>query len=332
MKKKSIIATSLLLIVGCNNSTETEIYQSSRDNIIDVKSYIHEIDLGNVYVGNSSRPSLINDYLVISDFKAFDKPINLFDRKTYKYMTSFGEVGQGPKEITSLGDVAWNGETHEIYVTDHGKQVILAYELDSVLSNNKDYYPIEKYHLNNTRFPSDYYYINDSVSYCRTIEPIGNNDFAPSTGVWNMKTGSIKTMKYNHPSCEKKRFMLAVSYADNIYAECNVLYDLISFFDLNGNLIKNIYGPEWGDNNLHFFGVSTFTKDYLITAYNGDVYEKHTPNHYCMVFSKEGEYTATLDLGYNTGFFCYDEQNDRLIFSFDDVIQFGYLNLEEIKL
>ncbi|MBP5365631.1 MAG: hypothetical protein J6Y82_06885 [Bacteroidales bacterium] len=106
---------------------------------------------------------------------------------------------------------------------------------------------------------------------------------------------------------------------------------MISLFDLKGNHKMNIYGPQWGRTHLDCFGKPTFTKDYLIALYNGEIYEQYLPTHKCLVFSKSGDYLATLELEYKTNTLCYDAENDRLIFTFDDVIQFGYLNLSDLN-
>ncbi|MCF0190392.1 MAG: hypothetical protein HUJ96_03915 [Marinilabiliaceae bacterium] len=326
-----ILLLFTLLITGCNKDNGSEIFQHYRNNSIDIKDKIKEIDLGDVCVSSSSRPVVAGNFLIITDFKAYETPINIFDINTYKHIVSFGIVGQGPTEIANMGDVAWNRETHELYVTDHGKLEILAFNMDSVIRDSA-YPPATKFRLNRSSFPADYYYLNDSVSFCRTIEPIGNNDFCPNAGIWNMMTGDIEVFRYKHPEIDKNRFMLAVSYSDSIYAECNVLNDLISIFDLNGTLLHNIYGPLWGDTDLHFFGVSLFTKEYLVTAYNGKKYNDHEPTTSIIIFTKKGEYVATLELGYRTSFFCYDEINNRLIFCFDDEIQFGYIDINELRL
>ena len=43
----------------------------------------------------------------------------------------------------------------------------------------------------------------------------------------------------------------------------------------------------------------------------------------------DGDYIATLEVGYPILHFCYDESNNRLIFAFDDDMQFAYLDLDQ---
>ena len=336
LKMKTLKALFLLALLvpisGCNRNTETEIYQSSRDNMLDVKHLIHEIDLGDVMVGQFAGTIIGGDYMFVFDYHAMDDAINIFDRNTYKHLVSFGETGQGPKEITRIGEPLFNRETHELYVPDFGKYVILAYNTDSVLVDKK-YPPYVKFKFKSDIFGSEYYFVNDTLSYCRAIRPIGTNDFAAMVGKYNMKTGEMKTLEYLHPDVRKKRIMLAVSFADGIYAECNYFDDLISIFDLEGNLKKNIYGPHWGTNdNTYTFVHPVFTNNYLASAYNGEDYDEHKPTKMCMIFTKSGDYVATLNIGYNIISMCYDDRNDRLIFNFNDEIQFGYLDIRDLNL
>lgn len=48
-----------------------------------------------------------------------------------------------------------------------------------------------------------------------------------------------------------------------------------------------------------------------------------------LIFNLNGDYIKTLDIGYKIVDFCYDIQNDRLVFNFEDMIQFGYIDLDD---
>ncbi|MGN0049097.1 MAG: 6-bladed beta-propeller, partial [Bacteroides sp.] len=176
----------LLLLSACKGGSDKEVYQSSRDNIINVKSLIKEINLDDLLIGSISEPYCMGDFLVIGDYKSTDKMIHLFDGKSYEYLTSFGKFGQGPDEITILGSMAWNKMMNEIYVTDHGKLQIFGFHMDSIM-NNADYTPFVKTKLNASSFPNDYTYINDSLSYGTFISVTSPSTFTQSAGTWNMK-------------------------------------------------------------------------------------------------------------------------------------------------
>ncbi len=48
-----------------------------------------------------------------------------------------------------------------------------------------------------------------------------------------------------------------------------------------------------------------------------------------LVFDINGNYINTLETGYRIINLCYDDRNDRLVMHFDDMIQFGYLTLDD---
>ena len=75
-----------------------------------------------------------------------------------------------------------------------------------------------------------------------------------------------------------------------------------------------------------------FLKDKIIGSYSGEKYNTrdYRPNK-LVVFDSNGNYIVTLNIGYNINDFCYDEDNGRLLFSFDDEIQFGYIDLKSIN-
>lgn len=49
-----------------------------------------------------------------------------------------------------------------------------------------------------------------------------------------------------------------------------------------------------------------------------------------MVFDLDGNYLKTLDVGYDILSMCYDDEQNRLIMNFNDDIQIGYLDLDDL--
>ena len=126
--------------------------------------------------------------------------------------------------------------------------------------------------------------------------------------------------------------MVGASQRHGIYVEANNRYDLMSIFDLHGNLKYNVYGPNWdrrGDNKQHFRNVVIY-KNRIIAMYDGELYEKLNLPRVCHVFDLEGNYIKTLDMGAGILRMSVDEENDRLIFCFNDAMQFAYLDLKEV--
>ena len=136
----------------------------------DVRNRIREISMEDVLIGAMAKPYVFDDYLIIADYRSMEKMVHIFNKNTFAPLCSFGDPGQGPKEITVLGTVAWNPEKRELYVTDHGQLRILGYQLDSLLQNS-DYEPFVKLKVNGMNFPNDYCYINDTLAYGSFIQP-----------------------------------------------------------------------------------------------------------------------------------------------------------------
>ena len=43
----------------------------------------------------------------------------------------------------------------------------------------------------------------------------------------------------------------------------------------------------------------------------------------------KGDYIKTLEIGYRIVDMCFDEENSRIFFSFNDMVQFGYLEITD---
>ncbi|WP_102407840.1 BF3164 family lipoprotein [Parabacteroides bouchesdurhonensis] len=336
--KKQILLLFLMLCCSCVHNAETEIYQNKRDKTINIHDKIKEINIEEVLIGRSNQIRILGDFLIIGDYKAMDKLIHLFAKDRFSYITSTGYLGQGPGEIANMGHIEANETDREFYVTDHGKQKIFSYNLDSVLIN-PSYMPRVKMELNEKQFPSEYKYINDTLCIGRIIMPMGNYGFKESVAKWNITTGAIIPMKYEHPEIEKKRSALAVSVKNNMYAECYNYHDLMTICDLDGNIKYNVYGPKWDNettNKISYYGDVEFCNDKIIATYSGEEsfiksqngqIESKLPTKF-LVFDRNGNYIKTLETEYRIIRFCYDEDNNRIIMSLNDDIQFAYFDLD----
>ena len=321
---------------SCTESSEVEKYQDERDNIVNVKDKVKEIVIDDVLIGNIATPLVMGSYLLIEDYKSSDKLVHLFDKKTFKYRASTANKGPGPREIAILGSIGIDEARNKFYVSDHGKLNILTFDLDSVLAD-PFYEPHVKMKINPRQFPSEYIYANDTLCISQIITPIGNNDFKSSVGKWNMCTGKIELMKYEHPEIKKKRINFAASMENDIYVEYYYRHDLISIFNLNGDLKHNIYGPSWkneADRTNHYRD-AIVCKDKIIASYSGEdsfIEEKNRGNKFnnpkiLLVFDLNGDYIKTLETEYEINSFCYDKDNHRLILNLNEEMQFAYLDL-----
>lgn len=344
MKVKSTISmntsTCILLLafsitlIRCNGGSETEKYHTGRNNVIQVQDQIKEIEFEDAYLSNFARIYTMEDYLIVSDYHSFDKLIYIFDRNDFSFIANIAPKGQGPGEISNMGHIGIDEKNHIFYVSDHGKQKIFSYHLDSVLAN-PSYKAVEKLNLNELQFPNKYILLNDSLCIGQIIEPTGNYGFNQSLAKWNISTGEITPMKYTHPKIERKRVCFAVSEENGIYVECYQHHDLVTICDLNGNLKQNIYGRKWdnktSNRQQYFDDVIIYNKRILASYSDGKERGPTTADRptQILVFDLTGNYIKTLDIGYRIMGICYDDQNNRLLMHLDDMIQFGYLTLND---
>lgn len=328
--KNIVIVISLLFCLGCNSALNNEKIQNSRNNVLNVKNQLHEIDLDGIFLGSLSIPIATNEYLIIGDCKSVDSIVHIFDINTFKHIRSLATFGQGPLEVATFANVWFNECNRNLYVNDGGQFKLLIFNIDSAIVNY-NYTPTVR-SLDPLKCPSYNCFINDSMSYGTFLafEDPKSMNFMHTVGIWNMNTDSITMLKYIHPDLDLKRLSVAVSKDDSLYAECELRYDLISIFNFQGELLWNIYGENWGKTHTLNFLNACFTKDYLIAGYDGTIYEEHNPITKCQVFTKQGDYLATLDFGCEILRFCYDELHNRLILCLNHTFQYGYLDLDNL--
>lgn len=322
----------VLTLWGCRHNSETEKYQDARNNVVDVHDKVKEIVIDDVLISIYSDLNLVDNYLVITDWKGGDKLIHLFDKNTFYHVVSSTSMGQGPGEIANLGKLFVNEKLREFYVFDLGKLNVLSYQLDSLIADSL-YQPKVELQIDKKRFPFECVYINDTLCIVRIMD-ILNDDEAHNelSGQWNMKTGEIKSIGYENPDVKKKRFRLAASSEYNIYVKCYSRYDLMTICSFDGKLKYNIYGPNWSDeitDLCHYNMGVIFCNDKIFALYSGN--DHRTDGYYpskIHIFNLEGEYLKTLNVGYYILGFRYDKDNNRLIMFFQDEMQFGYLDLD----
>lgn len=335
MKTIKIIILSLFsigMLGSCNRNIDTEKYQSKRNNVVDVRAMVKEIPMeDDVLIGSYARPFLLNDYLIVGDYRSVDKQIHIFNKNTFEYLGSTANIGQGPDEITVMGNIGTDEKRGMFYVSDHGKMKIFAYDIDSVLADS-NYKPHVKVEMDMKQFPDRYLYYSDTLSLALLIKPTSVSSFEQCVAKWNMQDETFEPMPYEHPDIERKRVSITASPQLNRYVECYTHHDLMTICDMNGNLMYNIYGPRWNSkmsNKKYYYGGVVFCADKLVASYSG---KENFSNDYepteLLIFSATGDYLKTLNVGRKIVDFCYDQDNNRLIMNLNDEYQFAYLNLE----
>ncbi len=321
-----------ILIVCCFAcaENETEKYQSKCDNVVYVGEELTEIVINDVLLNMYVKPYIFGDYLVVLDPMSNDKLIHIFDNDSFGYITSTGQLGRGPGEITNVGEVQYDKTNNELLVTDASRYCVFAYSVDSLMSDPL-HFPYIKATLDEKLHMSHYAYINDTLSIGRLIEPTSNYTFREYIAKWNMANGKIEKMPYEHPDIENKRVVSAVSVEHGLYVECYNYHDLMTICTLDGELKYNIYGSKWDATNsrdmLYYGFDAVFRGDKILVPYFGKSNDDDAYPTSFLVFNINGDYIKTLETGRSIEYFCYDEENDRVIISFNNKIQLAYLNL-----
>jgi hypothetical protein len=186
-------------------------------------------------------------------------------------------------------------------------------------------------------FPDYFQILNDSISICRVIHRTGSGNFKPTVGKVNMNTGEIELMKYEHPKITgRKRSSVVASIEHGIYVEYYSKNDLMTICNLDGDLICNVYGPDWSEDSNKgpndYYDSAIFCGDKIYAAYLGergitDDMRANLATKF-LVFDLQGNYIQTLETGLHISDFCYDKDNNRIILSLEDEMQFAYLPLD----
>lgn len=337
MKNITLLAF-LILYYSCTPHSETDKYQKMRNNIVNVQDRVREIEIEDVYINHLANPYIMGNYLIIKDYKSTDKQLHLFDKNDFTYLKSFADKGEGPDEITNMGLLTYEEKRKKAHVPDLGKLKVFSYDLDSVLLDDA-YKPSIKTTVGEKLFPHEYICIDDTLSLGMFIERYEVGKYNRKVAKWNMQTGEIKFMDA-HPLPEDKSLSLLLSPGNKTYIECYYHHDLMTIRTIDGELKYSIYGPKWEKNRsdlLHYYGAH-LCKDKIVAFYSGEKkFVKDSKQGIILncpsqmiVFDLEGNYLKTLETGYPIARSSYDADNHRLIMTFDDEIQFAYLDLEGI--
>ena len=321
-----------IFLLSCTSNSPTEIHVKSRNKVINVYDKVVEIPMEEVLISGFANICLQNEFLIIKDSRAPGKQIHLFDKNTFKHITSTTYIGQGPNEITNLLRIVPDGKQRRFFAVDGGKRKLFSFDLDSLLVDS-NYVFKPKYNLLED-YAGDFIYINDTLFIAKFLDiDSKTNRFEVYTGQWNMDSGKF-TKGYDNPLAKKKRFTFCASEELGLYVSCYSRYDLMTICNFDGSLKYNVYGPNWNEditNTCHYSMEVCFVKDKIFAAYSGEDHRSRefhpTQIH---VYSTEGEYIKTLKVGYHITGYCYDKENHRLILDLNDDIQFGYLDLEGI--
>lgn len=326
----------ILGIISCNNH-KNEKYLGDCNNIIYTKDSIRNINT-NIIFGRSDL-YVIDSFLVVSErTPSGEKGVHLFNKNNFHYVTSTVILGKGPNEVTEHGTISFNKKDRSLWISDYGKMVMWKFPLDSIL-NNKNYKPTEKKDLSIT-FMERYSFFNDSIAIGKAVT-LFNNTFEMKMAKLNLFTNEIEGYGYEHPRAtdEKSNSEFKLSLKDSIYINCYAFCDLMTICDLDGQLICNVYGHDWGTKRekmkTYYYDVDIINGNIVASYVDGkriivDQNQRERGNipTKFMLFDLKGNYKKTIETGYRFISFCVDEDNNRIIAYYDGRENpLGYFNL-----
>lgn len=304
------------------------IVTNNRDNIVKVKDKIIAFDTKGEFFGSNVEASIYNNLLFFTDDDSKDELIRIYNLDSLSFVVGTGVQGRGPGEIGRMYGLVIDEFSNKFYVPDYATYKMFSYDIDSLLKLGKQYEPSVKWKMSPSEFPNEFMMISKDKAIGQMIKPIGTSKFNMAVSTIDMNTGATSDFVDLQPDIEKKRFTICVSPSDNIFVQAFQLQDLLTIADLKGNRICDVVGKGNEDNKIYYTTVCV-VGNRIFAAFSGK--ESHEEDSFrptlVDVFDFQGKYIETLDVGYRIVDICYDKRNKRAFFVFDDVIQFGFLNV-----
>ncbi|MCH7411056.1 TolB-like 6-bladed beta-propeller domain-containing protein [Belliella sp. DSM 111904] len=330
----------ILLLTCCSLKDSVEKFDIISVETLDFSDKIKDFDTEETMT--FPHLTIIGDFLFVTDLAtSIGKGVHIYNKNTMNYITSTCELGEGPGEITRIGEIAKSYNNKEFWMPDFAKLQAFKFDIDSLLVN-KDYKPRVSLPIKNDFFLTRFNVLSDSLAIGSVLEPLSSGTFRISLGKWNLKRNETKKIGYEHPKLEGKRTNAYFNYSHkhSLMALSYFNYDILSVFDKDGNLKYNITGKnELNEENrkLRFFGPVNITSNYIIASYSGNPAFKRDINQRpkgvepskLLFFSLNGKLEKILETGFGIISFTIDEDNKRIICSFSDrENQIGYFPYE----
>lgn len=320
---------------GCSNSNSVETRQRQRDKVENITDKIRELPMADLIIGPAGRINVTENHIFFTDANAADNYVNMISPFTLKHEGSFAKIGPGPEEIQSPGAVSMNDELGTVYIFDYGHWQVAAFNIDSALTV-PDYKPWVKLKITSSAFPSHYAHINDSIGFAREISNWDlNNSYSQAICTFNLSTGEQRPFAEAERRPDNRSLVTPYAGADSIVVETCSNNDLMLIYDFNGNLLRKVKGPHYGNNpdkHTAYFNKSVVTPRYILASYSGGPRNTEYFGTKLHIFNHQGDYIKTFETGRTIIDFGFHEKTNRLFFVFNDEMQFGILDLDNMSL
>lgn len=327
--KKVLIPTVVSLVyLSCGRGNDgSVIHEGTRNNITEITSdLIVSID-DKLPILHASGMILAGDTLLYGDLINDEFKFTAYDISDNKTIGRFGKHGSGPGELANFGAIFYDGNSHNLYLSEANQGKVLGFYLPEAISNT-EYVPFVKFNMDFNGGHNGYncpHYINDSTVICSImVRNPESRSFSTHIGNLNLTTQEV-TVIDSLPDNDNISYTIAVSTeSDKIFAVGRI-QDEIRIYNLKGNLIRTIYGPD-NDGRIekrrNFFANVILCGDKVLAVYAGGS-EKN--GREIIVMGHDGRYMKTLRFEMPLRDIIYHDKTDRLYISTDDTPQFGYI-------
>ncbi len=339
MKNCSVvrIVLTIALLVGflsCGRNPASPIVEhcGKRDRI--VEAVLHSIEDNLPEIHAYADVNILGDTLIIHDHRSTNKRFFVYDIKEDRYLGNFGKFGEGPGEIANFGSIVIDPVKHILYGMGYSTWYMSGFDIREALSDPeyKAFYKMTpKKIMGVTPVLGSGDWINDSTAYYEVDVPNEDwTEFDNRIGRVNLNDGSITLIEDNGFGKNSDN-RLTISLRNKLMVSAGRVHDQIRIFDLEGNLKKIIYGPDYQKERkkprFKYFSLVCIGKDEIYATYLNDYVVNGSFAEDIIVMDLEGRYKKTLHVGKPICGMEYNENFNRLYLSTNDYPQFGYIQL-----
>ena len=274
---------------------------------------------------------LKGDTLIIHDYKSTDKLFTAFDITGGVTLGSFGNYGNGPGEMANIGGTFLDDKGN-LYGFNMNQMILQGINIDMALANDSlSAFTKVKIDTSEGLKPiKDCHYVNDSTVLC-SVFGYGAFDYITHYGKFNPQTGvgipidtiPVKTIGKNN---------ISVDVENNRVYMTSRQHDRMYILDLDGNVLKTAYGPDYSaeaDNKMTYYVQSAIYGDYLYAVYAGKNKTRMPSGTELIVMDKDGHYIKTLKFDAPICGMAFHEKTKRLYLNTLGEPQFGYIQLDD---
>lgn len=338
MKKIIGLLLIVLFFYSCKDESLRR-FKLGDGELVDVSTEIIDLEMEQIV----AMPDLVilGDYLIISDVRAIDKGIHIFDKHKLEFLGSTGVLGEGPGQITRYGEIAVTPNGREFWMPDFAKLKIFKFDIDSVLMDDS-YLPSISKPFEMEFFLTRIKLVDENLALGTGLQPLSINTFRVSLGRWDLNSGKIEKFGEEHSKLigERTNAFFDYSYGQKIMALAHINHDILTVYDSTGTIKYHILGEKEFDNHkrrYNFFGQVRIGSKFIFSSYLGsegfrmdeNQRPKSVPKSKILAFDLEGNLSKIFETGHELGFFVVDDHNKRVICYFADrEVPIGYFYYE----